>query len=86
MKATIEMNDAEFNDYRSMRDKIDNPNYTDVTKTSIEKVLLRQGYNKGETLTDDDIRTNTLVEQTLYKKSIESRVDCEIVIRYIHKR
>ena len=86
MKATLEMNDAEFNDYRSMRDKIDNPNYTDVTKASIEKVLLRQGYNKGDTYTDDDIATGELVEHTVYRKRIEPRIDCEIVIRYIHKR
>ncbi len=85
MKATLEMNDAEFNDYRSMRDKIDNPNYTDVTKSSVEKVLLMKGYDKGETYTDNDIMNNALVEQITFKKRVEPRVDCEVVIRYIHK-
>ena len=85
MKATLEMNDAEFNDYRSMRDKIDNPNYTDVTKTSVEKVLLRQGYNKDTSYTDEDVVNKELIEQTIYTKHIEPRVDCEVVIRYIHK-
>lgn len=85
MKATLEMNDAEFNDYRSMRDKINNPNYVDIIQTPIQEILLRKGYYKGETYTEKDTALLSLVEETSYTKRVDPNIVCEIIIKYTRK-
>lgn len=86
MKVTIEMDYAEFNEYQSMRDKIDDPNYVDITQTPIQDILLKKGFNKGiaYTTNKNDI-DRKIVEAVSYKRLVDPNVECEIVIKYISK-